>query len=195
MKVARSGAACLVAAIAMVAAACGNDYASAPPPPTASATAQSTVEATLEATATNTAAPTVEPTSAPTPPPTEVPPPESTPATTPMPTESPTATPPPTPEPTPEPTPTPDIGTTIEVEVAGGKPVDGVQRYRVDARDSVTIIVSGDTTDELHIHGYDLVVPFAPGRPGTITFEADIPGIFEVETHHHGDLVMELQVG
>ncbi len=87
------------------------------------------------------------------------------------------------------------VGTTIELEVAGGKPVDGVQRFRVDAGDAVTIIVNGDTTDELHIHGYDLVVPFAPGQPGTITFEANIPGIFEVETHHHGDLVIELQVG
>lgn len=84
---------------------------------------------------------------------------------------------------------------TIELEVAGGKPVDGVQRYRIDAGDDVTIIVNGDTTDELHIHGYDLVVPFGPGQPGTITFEANIPGIFEVETHHRGDLVMELQVG
>lgn len=83
---------------------------------------------------------------------------------------------------------------TIEVEVAGGKPVDGVQRYRVDARDTITIIVNGDTADELHIHGYDLVVDFAPGQPGSITFVADIPGIFEAETHHNGDLVMELEV-
>ena len=87
------------------------------------------------------------------------------------------------------------VGTTIELEVVGGKPVDGVQRFGVDAGDDVTIVVNGDTTDELHFHGYDLVVPFAPGQPGTITFEANIPGIFEVETHHHGDLVMELQVG
>ena len=84
--------------------------------------------------------------------------------------------------------------TTIEVEVAGGKPVEGVQRFQIDARDIVTIIVSGDTTDELHIHGYDLVVGFSPGQPGTITFEADIPGIFEAETHQRGDLVMELEV-
>ena len=83
---------------------------------------------------------------------------------------------------------------TIEVEVAGGKPVDGVHRYQIDARDTVTIIVNGDTADELHIHGYDIVVGFSPGQPGTITFEADIPGIFEAETHHRGDLVMELEV-
>ena len=88
-----------------------------------------------------------------------------------------------------------DAGTTIELEVVGSKPVDGVQRHRVDAGDYVTIIVTGDSSDELHIHGYDLVVPFAPGQPGIVTFEAGIPGIFEVETHHHGDLVMELQVG
>ena len=86
-------------------------------------------------------------------------------------------------------------GTTIELEVAGGKPVDGVQRHRIDPGDAVTIVVTGDTADELHIHGYDLVVRFAPGQPGSITFEANIPGIFEVETHHRGDLVMELQVG
>lgn len=83
---------------------------------------------------------------------------------------------------------------TIEVEMAGGKPVGGVQRFQIGARDTVTIVVSGDTADELHIHGYDLVVRFAPDQPGTITFEADIPGIFEAETHHHGDLVMELEV-
>ena len=96
--------------------------------------------------------------------------------------------------PMPEPTPTPDVGTTIEVEVAGGKPVDGVRRHQIEARETVTITVSGDTTDELHIHGYDLIARFAPGQPGTITFEANIPGIFEAETHHRGDLVLELEV-
>ena len=97
--------------------------------------------------------------------------------------------------PTVEATPTPGVDTTIEVEVSDGKPVDGVQRYRIDAGEAVTITVTGDTADELHIHGYDLLVRFAPGQPGTITFEADIPGVFEAETHHRGDLVMELQVG
>jgi len=85
--------------------------------------------------------------------------------------------------------------TAIEVEVSGGKPVGGVQRHRIDAGDDITIIVNGDTADERHIHGYDLVVGFSPGQPGSITFEADIPGVFEVETHDRGDLVMELQVG
>ncbi|MCY4273458.1 MAG: hypothetical protein OXF00_12535 [bacterium] len=86
-------------------------------------------------------------------------------------------------------------GGAIELELADGKPVEGVKRYRVGAGDTVSIVVAGDTADELHIHGYDLVVEFSPGQPGTITFEADIPGIFEVESHHRGDLVMELQVG
>lgn len=197
MRITRIGTACLFGSAvltALVIAACGNDDVSAPTPPTEAATAQPTVEATPEAAATSTASPTVEATSAPLSPPAEEPTPDSTPDPTPVPTAAPIATPAPNPEPTPEPTPTPDASTTIEVEVAGGKPVDGVQRHRIDARDTVTIIVNGDTTDELHIHGYDLVVRFAPGQPGTITFEADIPGIFEAETHHHGDLVMELEV-
>ncbi len=85
-------------------------------------------------------------------------------------------------------------GTTIEVEVAGGKPVSGVKRHRIEVGSTVTITVNGDTNDELHIHGYDLEVGFSPNQPGSITFEADIPGIFEAETHHHGDPVMELEV-
>ena len=199
MRIAQSGTTrlvCLLASIALVMAACGDDDTGVSSPPTAEATAAPTVEATPMATSSITASPTAEPTAATTSQPTEAPTPEPTP---PEPTQAPSATPvptpDPTPEPTPEPTPTVDAGATIELEVAGGKPVGGVQRHRVDARESVTIIVAGDTTDELHIHGYDLVVGFSPGQPGSITFEADIPGIFEVETHHHGDLVMELQVG
>ena len=194
MRIPGSGVSLLLSvliSLSLVMAACGNDDASP-----ASPTVEATVEATAEATAPPTSSPTPEPTSAATSQPTADPTPESTTAPTPEPTEVPTAapTPEPPPTPTPEPTPTPDVGTTIEVEVAGGKPVDGVQRHRIDARDSVTITVIGDTADELHIHGYNLEVSFAPGQPGTITFEANIPGIFEAETHHHGDLVMELEV-
>lgn len=202
MRIVRDPAASLIGllvSIALVIAACGNNDAAAPPPPTTDATVKPTMVATPEATVPATASPTVTPTLAASPQPTEERTPEATPNPTPAstsePTEAPTATPAPTPVPTPESTPTPDMGATIEVEVSGGKPVGGVQRHRVDAGNDVTITVSGDTTDELHIHGYNLVVSFAPGQPGTITFEASIPGVFEAETHHHGDLVMELQVG
>ncbi len=199
MRIAQSGTTRLVrllAAIALVMAACGDDDTGVSSPPTAEATTAPTIDATPMATAPVTASPTAEPTAATTSQPTGAPTPEPTlTELTQTPSATPVPTPDPTPEPTPEPTPTADAGTTIELEVAGGKPVDGVQRHRVDARESVTITVVGDTTDELHIHGYDLVVPFSPGQPGNITFEANIPGIFEVETHHHGDLVMELQVG
>lgn len=186
-----------LAILGLLATACGNDGTRDSPPATAEVTAYPTAEIAPTATAPITASPTAEPTPVATSQPTESATPEPTPTEEPTPTLAPT--PVPTPELTLEPmdgaSPTPDAGTTIELEVVGGKPVDGVQRHRVDPRDTVTIIVTGDTTDELHIHGYDLVVPFAPGQPGSVTFEANIPGIFEVETHHRGDLVMELQVG
>ena len=183
--------------LSLVIAACGNDDASP-----ASPTAEATAEATPEVTASPTSPPTAEPTSQVTSRPTQEPTPEPPTTPTTEPTDGPTVTPTPAPTaaptveatPTSTPEPTPDVGTNIEVEVAGGKPVGGVKRHRIDARDVVTITVSGDTADELHIHGYNLEVSFAPGQPGTITFEANIPGIFEAETHHHGDLVMELEV-
>ncbi|WP_420638870.1 hypothetical protein [Candidatus Poriferisocius sp.] len=181
----------MLAALCLLIAACGNDDDAAVPPPTATSTPSTTPEP-----ATTTPEPTSEPspTAAPSPEPTAVPTPAL--ATTLEPTPEATLAPSPEPtiQPTPEASPIATAGTTIEVELAGGKPVNGVRRVRIKARDTVTIIVNGDTTDELHIHGYDLVVPFAPGRPGILTFESDIPGIFEVESHHHGDLVMELEV-
>lgn len=47
----------------------------------------------------------------------------------------------------------------------------------------VTITVTSDVADELHVHGYDLERELKPGEPATITFTADITGVFEVETH------------
>ena len=84
--------------------------------------------------------------------------------------------------------------TAINLVLEGGRPAGGVKRHRVNAGDSVTLFVSGDTTDELHIHGYDLLVRFSPQQSGSITFDANIPGVFEVETHSNSDLVMELEV-
>ncbi|MYG94642.1 MAG: hypothetical protein F4138_06610 [Acidimicrobiia bacterium] len=87
-----------------------------------------------------------------------------------------------------------DADVAIRLQVVDGKSADGVQRYTAETGDDISIVVNGDTVDELHIHGYDIVVPFAPDQPGTTEFEASIPGTFEVETHSAGDLVMELEV-
>jgi heme/copper-type cytochrome/quinol oxidase subunit 2 len=45
----------------------------------------------------------------------------------------------------------------------------------------VSLEVTSDVTDEVHLHGDDKKVDVTPGAPATLTLTADITGIFEVE--------------
>ena len=58
----------------------------------------------------------------------------------------------------------------------------------------VTITVTADVNDEVHVHGYDEKVDLTAGTPGSVTFTADIPGQFEVELDNTHLRVLELQV-
>jgi glucose/arabinose dehydrogenase len=170
----RSLLAVLLAALAplMAAAACGDDDSAAPTEtPTDAATAAPTKAAT--------AAPTQAPTEATTAAATEAP----TEATTEVPTE-------PATEPATE-----AAGERIEVEFAGGEVVGGLERVPVALGSEVTISVTADVADELHLHGYDLFVDLSPGVAGEITFVAEIPGVFEAELEAAGIPVVELEVG
>jgi hypothetical protein len=75
-------------------------------------------------------------------------------------------------------------GSSIEVTIAGGKVTPDPSR-RVEAKtgDQVHLIVTSDTADEIHIHGYDIEKEVSAGGTVTIDFAADIPGQFEVEAH------------
>ena len=45
----------------------------------------------------------------------------------------------------------------------------------------MTITIVADVTDEVHVHGYDLLATVTPDGPAVIEFAATIPGVFEVE--------------
>ena len=86
-------------------------------------------------------------------------------------------------------------GTTIDVSFAGGQVSGDTGRVSVPSGDQVTITVTSDVADEIHLHGYDLSAAVGPGAPGTLTFPATIPGVFEVELEQLGTLLFTLQVG
>jgi hypothetical protein len=44
------------------------------------------------------------------------------------------------------------------------------------------------------VHGYDRTLALQPGRTAVLELVADTPGVFEVELHHSGARVLELQV-
>jgi plastocyanin len=86
-------------------------------------------------------------------------------------------------------------GLRIEVEVAGGQVSGDTGRVPVTAGEQVTLVITSDVADEVHVHGYDLEAELSPGQPAEITFAATIPGVFEVELHEAGTQLLSLQVG
>jgi hypothetical protein len=86
-------------------------------------------------------------------------------------------------------------GQRIEVQVAGGQVTGDTGRVPVPLGKPVTLSVTGDVADEIHVHGYDLTAALAPGAPAELAFDATIPGVFEVELHEAGTVLLTLQVG
>ncbi len=119
---------------------------------------------------------------------TTAPPPETT-TTAPAPPE-----PPSTPQSRPpETTTTAAAERLIEIEVVGGEITGGARTERIELSEQVTIRVSGDSSDEVHVHGYDLFIHLNDGE-GELSFTADIPGVFEVELEGAHQLLINLQV-
>ena len=85
-------------------------------------------------------------------------------------------------------------GQLIEVQVAGGQVSGDTGRVAVTAGTEVTLSVTSDVADRAHLHGYDLEADLTPGTPAEITFDATVPGVFELELHEAGTLLLTLQV-
>lgn len=86
-------------------------------------------------------------------------------------------------------------GTLVEVTFANGAVEGGVQRTSVALGDTVTLRVTSDIADEVHVHTYDIMKAVDAGGTVDITFAADIPGVIEVELENAGLRLVELQIG
>jgi FtsP/CotA-like multicopper oxidase with cupredoxin domain len=85
-------------------------------------------------------------------------------------------------------------GTLIQVRVSGGRVETAERRVRVARGQRVRVQVESDQADEVHVHGYDLSEPVGPGKPATVEFAADVPGVFEVELENAKRKLFELEV-
>ena len=97
------------------------------------------------------------------------------------------------PAPTLEPTPT-ESATVVDVEVQDGEVIGGMKRVEVPLNDIVRLNVRSDVADEVHVHGYDQKQDVPAGGGVTISFEADIPGVFVVELEERSLHLVELEV-
>lgn len=83
---------------------------------------------------------------------------------------------------------------TIRVAVKDGRVTPATHREPVAKGDTVKLVVTTDTADEVHVHGVDIEKETTPGKPVTITFVAKDAGIYEVETHESGLQLLQLEV-
>ena len=91
-------------------------------------------------------------------------------------TDTPEATPTPTPEPPPL--------------LQGGE----VTKLRYTEGETVRFRVTSDEAEEVHVHGYDIAKDIPAGGTVTVSFKADITGIFEIEYEHAGEQIGQLRV-
>ena len=83
-------------------------------------------------------------------------------------------------------TPRPEIQT---IEVRDGEPVGGAAELDYKKGDRVRFRVRSDVTDEVHVHGYDLIEDVEAGGSVSFDFQANIDGLFEVELEQsHSEL-------
>ena len=80
------------------------------------------------------------------------------------------------------------------VRVKNGKPVGGIQDLTFNKGGTVQFAVTSDVSDEVHVHGYDLMKDVAPGHPVKFKFPAKIDGEFEVELENRGEQIAALKV-
>jgi FtsP/CotA-like multicopper oxidase with cupredoxin domain len=82
-----------------------------------------------------------------------------------------------------------------QIRVRAGKPVGGVQKIKLKKGDLARVEVSSpDTSDEIHLHGYDLKRDLKAGGSVRFSFTADADGIYEIELEGAGVQIGELVV-
>lgn len=84
--------------------------------------------------------------------------------------------------------------TITTIVIKNGKPVGGIAKLTYDEGEQVRFKVDSDVSDEVHMHGYDIMEDVEAGGSVTFDFPATIEGIFEAELEDRGEQILELTV-
>ncbi len=82
----------------------------------------------------------------------------------------------------------------IEISVDASGVVGGIVDASVKLGDLVNINITSTVAEEVHLHVYDVMAHLTPGETTTLTFTADIPGVFEAELEGPGIQILNLEV-
>jgi hypothetical protein len=86
----------------------------------------------------------------------------------------------------------PDVD--VFIQVADGERVGGKGRVKAKKSDHVRIEIQVDAAQEFHLHGYDLTKNATPEKPALFEFEAELEGIFALESHASEQVIVDVVV-
>jgi FtsP/CotA-like multicopper oxidase with cupredoxin domain len=82
---------------------------------------------------------------------------------------------------------------TFDVNVVGSKMLPS-DKLTAHGGDTITMNVTADKAEEIHLHGYDYHFAVKPGQKMSKTFTADKTGSFEIEIEESSTHLGELDV-
>ncbi|MGO4342853.1 hypothetical protein [Pedococcus sp. 2YAF34] len=74
-------------------------------------------------------------------------------------------------------------GRGLTITITGKKVVPAPATVDLAVGEKLTLVVTSDHDDELHLHGFDVEDKLKAGVPTTVTVTGKDPGVYEVETH------------
>ncbi len=87
-----------------------------------------------------------------------------------------------------------DGGKLETIVIKNGKPVGGIRQLTYNKGDQILFKVDSDVSDEVHMHGYDIMKDVKAGGSVTFDFPATIEGVFEAELEGRKEQILELTV-
>lgn len=80
------------------------------------------------------------------------------------------------------------------IVVRNEEPVNGVETLEYSAGEQVEFKVKSNTATEVHVHGYEIEKEVPAGGTVTVSFPAELEGIYDVEVHPAEEQIAELRV-
>jgi heme/copper-type cytochrome/quinol oxidase subunit 2 len=80
------------------------------------------------------------------------------------------------------------------IVIKNGKPVGGITELTYNEGDQIRFKVASDVSDEIHVHGYELMKDVEAGGSVSFDFPATIEGVFEAELEGRKEQIIEFTV-
>ena len=85
-------------------------------------------------------------------------------------------------------------GRGLNITITGKKVTPAPGTVDLAVGEKLTLVVTSDHDDQLHVHGFDVEEELRAGVPTTVTVTGKDPGVYEVETHEPALRLLKIAV-